>query len=470
MRKYLKILLLIFIVASSMSGQSFDGDISFGDISFQIKDFHIGGDYFDKGSNTDVDKVNGSLDIGLIRYGFSDIEVSGDASSYNERAKIKYTFSGPEFDMTNLKFNLFFKAPNIWNLMGFGQPSQSNENRLVKNDIIFSIGNINQYFDASGSVDLSAHNQIVEFRLDKIGFSVSNVYAGLIIDKNSKSTFNILDFKSEAKNIFFEFNTSDKVPSVENAAFQILLKNLEINIPNEIEENPKFKEAADYLNIHSGRFRIRQIDLDLTYSNGKKSKLKGIIDTQFGKAIIDGSFFFQLVSGNSDIKFDHFKIDLSNLSRPINNYIKMWESQTGKTLQREGTIISLNVLEWINEDDFKNINIDLPLPDILMLGEYRRSSYASEARSVIGSISNSSDMFYQTNGEWPSSTEDLERQGFLDLNPSTKAKWQFELQLSDEGGQIIATSTEEMLGGGGHQVIFNRETGKFTGYGSKSEE
>ena len=71
----------------------------------------------------------------------------------------------------------------------------------------------------------------------------------------------LLDFRSEAKNIFFEFNTSDEVPSVENAAFQILLKNLEIKIPKEIEENPRFKEAADYLNIHSGRFRIRQIDL-----------------------------------------------------------------------------------------------------------------------------------------------------------------------------------------------------------------
>ncbi|MBT3589634.1 MAG: prepilin-type N-terminal cleavage/methylation domain-containing protein [Candidatus Marinimicrobia bacterium] len=102
--------------------------------------------------------------------------------------------------------------------------------------------------------------------------------------------------------------------------------------------------------------------------------------------------------------------------------------------------------------------------------EYVKSARASEARSVIGSISNSSDMFYQTNGEWPSSTEDLERQGQLDLKRSTKAKWQFELQLSDEGGQITATSSEEMAGGGGHQVIFNRETGKFTGYGSKGEE
>tara|TARA_B100000315_G_C14564147_1_gene582043 strand:- start:171 stop:1595 length:1425 start_codon:yes stop_codon:yes gene_type:complete len=474
MKKYLKILLLIFIMASTISGQNFDGDfdgdISFGEISFQIKDFHIGGDYIDKDSNTEIDKVNGFLDIGLIKYGFSNIEVSGDASSYNERAKIKYTFSGPEFDMTNLKFNLFFKAPDIWNLMGFGQPSQSIENRLVKNDIIFSIGNIKQYFGASGSVDLSARNQIVEFRLDKIGFSVSNVNAGLIIDRNSKSTFNILDFKSEAKNIFFEFNTSDKVPSVENAAFQILLKNLEVNIPKEIEENPRFKEAADYLNIHSGRFRIRQIDLDLTYSNGKKSKLKGIIDTQFGKAIIDGSFFFQLVSGNSDIKFDHFKIDLSNLSRPINDYINMWESQTGKILQRKGTIISLNVLEWINEDDFRNINIDLPLPDILMLGEYRRSSYASEARTVMSNINNASKMYYQTRGEWPSTIDELERVGQLDVSRSTKLKWTFDLQLSDYGGKIIATSTEEMSGGAGHMVIYNADMGKFTGYGSPDGE
>ena len=102
--------------------------------------------------------------------------------------------------------------------------------------------------------------------------------------------------------------------------------------------------------------------------------------------------------------------------------------------------------------------------------EYVKSARASEARSVIGSIANSSDMFYQTSGEWPTYIEDLERKGQLDLKRSTKTKWQFELQLSDEGGNITATSTEEMAGGGGHQVIFNRETGRFSGYGTKDEE
>jgi prepilin-type N-terminal cleavage/methylation domain-containing protein len=102
--------------------------------------------------------------------------------------------------------------------------------------------------------------------------------------------------------------------------------------------------------------------------------------------------------------------------------------------------------------------------------EYVRSARASEAKSVIGSIASASDMYYQTNGEWPSSVDDLEIEGQLEVKQSTKNKWQFELQLDDQGGTIVATSTEEMAGGAGLIITFNRETGKYIGYGTKGEE
>ena len=102
--------------------------------------------------------------------------------------------------------------------------------------------------------------------------------------------------------------------------------------------------------------------------------------------------------------------------------------------------------------------------------EYVRSARASEAKSVIGSIASASDMYYQTNGEWPSSVDDLEIEGELEVKQSTKNKWQFELQLDDQGGTIVATSTEEMAGGAGHLITFNRETGKYIGYGTKGRE
>jgi prepilin-type N-terminal cleavage/methylation domain-containing protein len=99
--------------------------------------------------------------------------------------------------------------------------------------------------------------------------------------------------------------------------------------------------------------------------------------------------------------------------------------------------------------------------------DYVKSARSSEAKSVISSISNGSDMYYQTSGEWPTSVEDLEREGQLDLKLATKAKWQFELQLPE---LISATSTEEMAGGAGHTIQYNRQIGKYTGYGSPDEE
>ena len=102
--------------------------------------------------------------------------------------------------------------------------------------------------------------------------------------------------------------------------------------------------------------------------------------------------------------------------------------------------------------------------------EYVRSARSSEAKSVIGSIASASDMYFQSNGEWPSSVDDLEIEGELEVKQSTKNKWQFELQLDDQGGTIVATSTEEMAGGAGLIITFNRETGKYMGYGTKGEE
>jgi prepilin-type N-terminal cleavage/methylation domain-containing protein len=99
--------------------------------------------------------------------------------------------------------------------------------------------------------------------------------------------------------------------------------------------------------------------------------------------------------------------------------------------------------------------------------KYVESARASEAKSVISSISNGSDMFYQNSGEWPTSVDELETGGQLELKLATKSKWQFELQLPE---MINATSTEEMAGGAGKAIQYNRQNGKYTGYGSPNEE
>ena len=102
--------------------------------------------------------------------------------------------------------------------------------------------------------------------------------------------------------------------------------------------------------------------------------------------------------------------------------------------------------------------------------KYVESARASEAKSVISSISNASDMFYQKSGEFPGTVEQLETAGQLDLKPATEEKWDFELKLTEQGGTIVALSTEAMAGGAGKRVEYDTGTGKFKGYGSPDEE
>ena len=80
----------ILLLVASLFSQDFDGDISFGEISFLIRNIHFGGNYSDRSKYADLNRADGSLDIGLIKYGFSNIEISGDVNAYNERAKVKY--------------------------------------------------------------------------------------------------------------------------------------------------------------------------------------------------------------------------------------------------------------------------------------------------------------------------------------------------------------------------------------------
>ena len=351
----------ILLLISSLFGQDGDGDFSLGEISFIIKDIHIGGAVQDRGRRSELNNGSGALDIGLLKYSFSNIEVSGEFNEYNERAKVKYKFSGPEFEMSNFKMEVSFDSPNIWLLLkeemaNYGQYDDYRKPKLVKNKVSIVIGKVKQYFGASGSVDLNERNQVADFQLQKAGFSVAKVNANFTVDRSSKTTFSIADFKTEAKNIAFEFDTYDEIPMVEKAAFEISLKNLEINVPREVHQEPQFKEIADYLNINSGKFRIREINLTVNFNRGKDLKIKATADTQFGKAVVDGSFSIrQPIRYDSDFTIDNFTVEISNLSKPIVEFIDIWEEGTGNTLPRKGKSIYLEMYGDIDNPQIKGL-------------------------------------------------------------------------------------------------------------------
>ena len=100
---------------------------------------------------------------------------------------------------------------------------------------------------------------------------------------------------------------------------------------------------------------------------------------------------------------------------------------------------------------------------------YVKSAYASDAQSTIGAIVNGAKMYYQDTGTWPTEVTDLEPK-YLQLDKSTARAWTFTITAStDELTQVTATSTEEMKQGAGKQLVYDAQTGKFSGYGQDDD-
>jgi prepilin-type N-terminal cleavage/methylation domain-containing protein len=98
--------------------------------------------------------------------------------------------------------------------------------------------------------------------------------------------------------------------------------------------------------------------------------------------------------------------------------------------------------------------------------QYVESARAGEAQEAIGAIWAAAKVHHAETGDWPRDLNQLRTR--LTLDPIVQRRWDFTIQGGGTRGiqRIQATSTPQMPGGGGRQVVFNATTGKWTGYGT----
>jgi prepilin-type N-terminal cleavage/methylation domain-containing protein len=102
--------------------------------------------------------------------------------------------------------------------------------------------------------------------------------------------------------------------------------------------------------------------------------------------------------------------------------------------------------------------------------QYVEGARASDPQATIGAIFNASKMYRQDSGAYPTDLTDLEQKEYLEIDKATKEQWEFQIVGTPTTlEQIMATSTEKMKGGAGKIVIYDIQTGVFTGYGLPSE-
>ena len=342
----MKYLMIVILLLSSVHSQNrTDGSFKLGEIAFIVTDLHFGADAVSRERNSgNYDKV--SFDIGKLKLGLSEIEATGEVNNEREQGQSTFKFNGPNFELSNIKIKYSTLAPYLWERIlrqNRNDESSSYIETQAKNDIIFTLGKVQLLLESEGDFNVNGRNQLIDFNLKRSRFGVSNVGVKIEYndDKSKTTELNLSDFKIEIGNLFLDLDSQSPTPRVDNAIADFTLKNLEIKFPNEIKNDPKFKELASFLGIRGGQFRIREVEVKSELKNGRKMLLNIVADTQFGKGEISSSYRidFNEYGEFEDLFIDKSIIELSGFSRGISDLILDWEQKTGQILPRKGKSI-----------------------------------------------------------------------------------------------------------------------------------
>ena len=101
---------------------------------------------------------------------------------------------------------------------------------------------------------------------------------------------------------------------------------------------------------------------------------------------------------------------------------------------------------------------------------YVEKAYASDAKTQLKNILMNAKLYAQQTGDFPDEVDQMIEDGYMTLSESVKLKWEFDisgLELLDgeAGGEMKATSLEDMGGGAGKEVTYDVTNGAWTGYG-----
>lgn len=97
---------------------------------------------------------------------------------------------------------------------------------------------------------------------------------------------------------------------------------------------------------------------------------------------------------------------------------------------------------------------------------YVDKGYGSEAQLLLKEVAGASEMYEAMHGGQQTTLDELESKAFIDVTDAQKRKWKVEIS----GDIFVATSSDEMDGGAGKELRYDRTTGEFSGYGFEASE
>lgn len=227
-------------------------------------------------------------------------------------------------------------------------------------NISFSIQDISQTFGTEVKFNYSPKQTYFEFFQKRGKFNITGINLEAIPKSNihDLAQFKLSNIGFETRNLAFSGTLKDTIPRFHQGQGRFLMRNLEVNIPTSLTDDPEFDIILEKLGIWNGVFRIRLIDFELKVINEQMGEIKFRFQTPFINIFLDGDLSFYHSSGNTKLFFQQTLLRINPISLGIRSLIRDWEKSEGQNLPRKSGTIVLKINGPITKPRIEGLNFN----------------------------------------------------------------------------------------------------------------
>ena len=211
--------------------------------------------------------------------------------------------------------------------------------------ITFSIQEITQTFSTEIKFSYTAEETTFDFFQKRGKFNIAGINLEAIPQSNINdlAQFRLSNLGLETRNLAFSGTMDDSIPQLHQGQGRFILRNLDVNIPTSLSEDPEFAIILEKLGIWNGVFRIRLVDIGLKIINERMGEIKIRFQSPFINIILDGDISFYQTTDNTALLFQQTVLRINPVSIGIRTLIRNWEKDKNLTLPRKNGAIVLNL-------------------------------------------------------------------------------------------------------------------------------
>lgn len=214
----------------------------------------------------------------------------------------------------------------------------------------FKIQKITQFFSSNINFSVDPQNNDFNVQIKKGLFRLENLNFTATPGKELKDKIHVKlpILKLDLTDFNFEGSFIDTL-LIQNLKSNFKIRNFEIKLPEGLIKEPEIETVLKTLGIWNNSLKVRLFEIDINLINELTGDAELKLHTPFLKLSILANFSIrQNNSLKPIVRLNDTKIVINPIALGVRKYIRRWEKENNKTLNRKGSSIFLTVNGELN--------------------------------------------------------------------------------------------------------------------------